>query len=191
MKSRLHRTSDYYYYRGSRLTPVILFAAVTSISALSALYGGINKLNEYTLDQLKTPITIERVQAKEEVKEVVILSELDQIKLYIKQVFGEKGEEALKIATCESQLDPSRVGDQHLMSFDEKWQEMKGDSVGILQIRTGGEGWNRARANGMSTDEFRVKLKGFKYNIDYAKTIYDKAGDWSHWYHCSVKVGLN
>lgn len=189
MKSRLHRTSDYYYYRGSRLTPIILFAAVTSISALSALYGGISKLNEYTLDQLKTPIVIEKtVQAKEEVKEVVILSEQDQIKLYIKQVFGEKGEEALKIATCESQLDPSRVGDKHLMSINNQTGELIGDSVGIFQVRTGDTTWNRAKANGMTADEFRAKLKDFKYNIDYAKTIYDRAGDWHDWYNCSVKV---
>ena len=71
------------------------------------------------------------------------------------------------------------------MSIDPKYNEWVGDSIGVFQIRTGGterDGrvWNRARANGMSTDEFRIKLKDYKYNIDYAKSIFDRQG-WSPW----------
>jgi hypothetical protein len=143
-----------------------------------------------------TNLNQQKVEAKEYIKPVVVVSpnsqmtEKQQIMSYIVEIFGDDADDAIKIADCESGLNPNQIGDQHLMSFDEKWQEMKGDSIGIFQIRTGGEDFNRARANGMSTDEFRAKLKDFRYNIDYAKTIYDRAGDWSPWFNCMNKVGL-
>jgi len=55
-----------------------------------------------------------------------------------------------------------------------------------MQVRTGGNGWNRAKANGMTADEFRAKLKDPEYNIKYAKSIFDKSG-WSAWFNCMNK----
>jgi hypothetical protein len=176
-KSRLHKKTF-----NEKLKPIVLFATTLTLISFAKLTGAI-------LDIKKV-----QVEASEYQKPVVVVTgqenytEKQKIYAYIVEVFGDKSMEALKIAECESQFDPQRVGDQHLMSFDEKWQEMKGDSIGIFQIRTGGEDFNRARANGMSTDEFRVKLKDSRYNIDYAKTIYDRAGDWTPWYNCANKV---
>ena len=46
MKSRLHRTSDYYYYRGSRLTPLIMLTSSIVLSIFSMGYGQISKMKE-------------------------------------------------------------------------------------------------------------------------------------------------
>lgn len=127
---------------------------------------------------------VSHVQASETIKEPQTIEE------YITYKFGDKAEDALKIARCESQRDgkiqPDLIGDTHLMS--ENNGEMVGDSIGVFQIRTGGKGWNRAKANGMTADEFRTKLKDFKYNIDYAKNVYDNAKGFSPWYNCMNKV---
>ena len=112
-------------------------------------------------------------------------SEKQQIMAYIVQVFGEDAPDAIQIAKCESGLNPETIGDTNLMSHNNG--ELVGDSIGIFQVRTGGEGWNRAKANGMSAEEFRVYLKDYKKNIDYAKTIFDQRG-WSAWYNCMNKV---
>lgn len=112
----------------------------------------------------------------------------------IHQIFGNKAEEALKIATCESGLNPTRQGDKHIMG--ELNGEVVGDSIGLFQIRTGDAGvydkrpWNRAKANGMTADEFRAKLKDPKYNIEYAKKMYDRKGSWSDWFNCMRKTGV-
>lgn len=115
----------------------------------------------------------------------------EQIIAYIHEVFGDDGELMVKIFTCESGLVPDKIGDKHLMGMLDG--EMIGDSVGVAQIRTGDAGvydskpWNRAKANSMSVAEFREQLKDWKYNIDYAKTIYDRQGV-SAWWNCSQKV---
>ena len=132
---------------------------------------------------------------KQEVLEVELIEEIltegTTIEDYIRKVFGEDAEDALKIATCESGLKQETVGDTNIMLYDSKWDEMVGDSIGIFQVRTGGTGWNRARANGFTAEEFRTKLKDFTYNVDYAKTIFDRAGNWSPWYLCSMRTGIN
>ena len=182
MKSRLKQKSF------SKLAWTIILVTCGTAIAISTLFGWAKEMNTSSLNNLKSTFQLEKpVQAKEEIKE---LTQKQMILNYIVEVFGDDADDAIKIADCESGLNPNQIGDQHLMSFDEKWQEMKGDSIGIFQIRTGGEDFNRARANGMSTDEFRDKLKDFKYNIDYAKTIYDRAGNWSPWFNCMNKVGL-
>lgn len=125
-----------------------------------------------------------------QVKAVETIVEPQTVEEYITYKFGSKADEALKIARCESQRDgkiqTGLIGDTHLMSMNNG--ELVGDSIGVFQIRTGGRGWNRAKANGMTADEFRVKLKDFKYNIDYAKTIYDNANGWTPWLNCMRKV---
>lgn len=116
----------------------------------------------------------------------------DPIEQYIYTVFGDNHEQALKIARCESGLNPETIGDTHIIGMLDG--ENIGHSVGIYQIRTGDAGgsydskpWNRAKANGMTVSEFTEKLKDYKYNINYAKSIYDRQG-WSAWYNCAVKT---
>lgn len=103
---------------------------------------------------------------------------------YIVEVFGEDSIQALQIADCESRYNPEIVGDTHITSYHNG--QLVGDSIGIFQIRTGGNGWSRAEANGMTSDEFRVYLKDWKNNVDYAKTIFDRSG-WKAWYNCMNK----
>jgi len=114
----------------------------------------------------------------------VAVSEKEQIIAYIVEVFGEDAPDALKIAGCESGFNPEIIGDKHLMSYNNG--ELVGDSIGVYQVRTGASNWNRAKANGMTASEFRVYLKDFKNNIDYAKTIYDQRG-WGAWHNCALK----
>lgn len=120
-----------------------------------------------------------KVQAKEPSPTPSPVFDTD-VEAYIYEVFGEDYDNARTVAHCESKLNPGVVGDTTLMHYDEKWDEMVGDSIGVFQIRTGGSNWNRARANGLSAATFRTNLKDYKYNIDYAKTIFDRQG-WSPW----------
>ncbi len=111
----------------------------------------------------------------------------------VKQIFKENADDALKIMKCESGGNPENHGDKHIMVYDQKNDEMVGDSIGLFQVRTGGQEinghiWNRARANGMTSDEFRAFLKVPENNIRYAKDIYDNAGSWKPWFNCMRKV---
>ena len=99
----------------------------------------------------------------------------------IRQVFKENGDEAVAVATCESQLNPENIGDLNLTFYHNG--ELLGDSIGLFQIRTGGRGWRRGG------DEFRELMKNPDENIKYAKELYDKSG-WYPWYNCKIKLGL-
>lgn len=167
------------------------FVAITSISVLAYTYSMLP-----TTELTNPLVQIHPVETVEASKIVVITpqptqtpvkTERGEIEAYIREVFGDEAENALKIAKCESGFRPNNLGDTHLMSNNNG--EMVGDSIGIFQIRTGGAGWNRAKANGMTADEFRANLRNYRYNIDYAKTIYDSRG-WSGWYNCMVKEGI-
>lgn len=104
---------------------------------------------------------------------------------YIDEVFGKDADDAKKIMMCESGGNPENIGDTHIMCQNNG--EMVGDSIGLFQIRTGGCGWNRAKQNGMSADEFRAEMKDPFKNIDYAYEIYQRRG-WSAWLNCANKV---
>lgn len=109
----------------------------------------------------------------------------------IKKVFGEHSEAAEKIARCESQLNPTRIGDEHLTSKD--GDEVIGRSIGLFQVRTGGvekngKVWNRAKANGMTVSEFEKKMMIPEENVKYAKEIYRRSGGWFPWTNCMKKV---
>lgn len=118
----------------------------------------------------------------------------EEIKEYIQYVFGEDAEDALKIAECESKMNPEQVGDKHLMGMLDG--ELIGDSIGIFQIRTGDAGvydskaWSRAKQFGMTVEELRVYLKNPKNNIDEAKKMFDSKKGWNHWFNCKVKTGV-
>lgn len=96
-----------------------------------------------------------------------------EIKRKIKEVFGEKFEEAELICGCESEYNPTVWGDTTT--------EFK--SVGLFQIR---ELKQRMELYNLTTD----KLENIDENIKMAKIIYDRAGGWSPWLNCANKHNL-
>ncbi len=113
----------------------------------------------------------------------------DEIIQFIQDTFPEDLETAVNIARCESGLNPQRIGDTTIMTTNEETGEIVGDSIGLFQVRTGGQKWNRAARNGMSADAFRQKMKNPQDNIHYARDIYERRG-WSAWYSCAVQLGV-
>lgn len=94
-------------------------------------------------------------------------------------------EKAIQVAKCESTFNGKAHGDKNLTLIDPAYGETIGDSIGLFQIRTGGKNadgtvWNRARANGMSADQFREWMFDPLENAKYALTIYNRYG-WSPW----------
>jgi len=78
---------------------------------------------------------------------------------YIKQVFGEDSEDALRIAFCESKLDPEA-------------KNPNSSATGIFQILRGT--WEG------NTDEPFSEAVNYKKNIEVAKTLFDARG-WQPW----------
>lgn len=185
MTHKYNRHSNQYSTRDPRGLYLMLATVATGVALWT--YGEV-RIIKSTVPF--SPLGTMSVQAQESAVEVA--TEPQTIEEYITYKFGKDSESALKIAKCESMRDgkiqPDLIGDTHLMSMNNG--EMVGDSIGVFQIRTGGKGWNRAKANGMTAEEFRTKLKDFKYNIDYAKNVYDNAKGFSPWYNCMVKEGL-
>ena len=173
----------YDFYKGSRWSPVAGLLGSMTLCLWLQFFGQSYNLSKMEVEaqEYKSPVVV--VEANKE------LSQQQQIQQYIIEVFGDDAMQALKIAECESRFNPNTVGDQHLMSNNTQTGELIGDSIGVFQIRTGGSDWNRAKANGMSVEEFRAKLKDFRYNIDYAKTIFDRNG-WESWHNCAIKTGV-
>lgn len=110
----------------------------------------------------------------------------------IAEVFVEDPETAIKIARCESTMNPEAIGDQHLTIEHEG--ETLGRSIGLLMVRTGGKErngrvWNRAAEYKMTATEFEEWLKVPENNLKAAHKLYKRAGDFTPWYNCGVKVG--
>lgn len=120
---------------------------------------------------------------------VAPLTQKQQILMLAVAIFGDKADEAIQIMKCESGYRPENHGDKHLMSINEQTGEHIGDSIGLFQIRTGSHNWNRAKANGMTADEFRTAMKDPEQNMKYAKQLYDAQG-WTPWLNCKNKLGL-
>ena len=132
--------------------------------------------NHYLVEQEQSILPENKVQAAEE------LTDVEQM---IKDAFPENYHDAITVAKCESGLDPTKIGDKALITYN--GDDIVGDSIGLFQIRTGGKDFNRARANNMTPDEFRTWMLDAKENIKYAKSIYDRQG-WGPW---TCKKDLN
>ena len=151
-----------------------------------------NTIVEATPTPTSTPsptvITAHPTSAPELAVEAVDLTSGEgELEEMIERVFGDKAHEAKLIVGCESRWNPQTVGDTHIMTYHSG--ELVGDSIGLFQIRTGGHDFNRAKANGMTADEFRQEMFDPEKNIQYAKTIYDQRG-WSAWWNCMKKTGV-
>ncbi len=166
---------------GERLVAPIMLA----FTLVAGIYAQLQV--ESPLIDPKAVWNVQKVQAIEIVEETTKTE--PTIEEYILEVFGTQL--AVDIATCESGLNPEAHGDKHLLG--ELDGEMVGDSIGLFQVRTGDAGvydskpWSRAKANGMTADEFRAEMKDPYKNIDYAYSIYQRQG-WNAWHNCYNKV---
>jgi len=93
----------------------------------------------------------------------------EDIKEYIKWVFGKHGEEALKVAYCESRFHANSVG-----GVGER---------GLFQIHP--IHTQRIEKLGLSFDDMFNPYR----NTDVAYNIFKEQGNWSAW-SCARKVGL-
>lgn len=91
-------------------------------------------------------------------------SEQATIIAYIRQVFGKDADDAIKVARCESKLNPLAVGHNTNGSTD----------TGIFQINS---------IHGVNG----YFLTNWRTNVDIAKTIFDRNG-WNAW-TCATKWG--
>lgn len=94
---------------------------------------------------------------------------LDPIQSYILEVFGKDGQDAIKIAKCESKLNPQAVGHNSDSVQSTDW--------GLFQIN---DHWQK-----ISNPSF---LLDYKINTLMAKKIFDSRGNWSAW-TCATKWG--
>ncbi len=95
----------------------------------------------------------------------------DGIERLIRETFPEDPDTAVRIAHCESRLDPTRVGDTHTAY----------SSYGVFQIRLLP---GRVKYAGLTAE----KLLDARANIAYARKIYDRFG-WRPW-TCARIVGV-
>ena len=88
---------------------------------------------------------------------VVYAKDDDNIPTYIRHVFGDKADEALKIVGCESKFNPKAIGDG-------------GKSIGLFQIHTT---WHKIEPR---------FLKNFKINTQVAYQLFKESGNsWNLW----------
>lgn len=106
----------------------------------------------------------------------------------IREVFGEEGENALKIAKCESRFNPETVGDGHL-TFQHNGQTY-GESIGLFQIRTGGNEGGKVWTRSDNVEEFKKEMMNPIANIKKAKDAFDNSGSYRPWYNCAKLNGL-
>lgn len=160
-QSRLHRTKDYYYYRGSRLTPVVgLVGSIVLCLWLRVLGYGLT-LNDQKIENeaYAKPVVVVPKDSK--------MTEKQQILNYIVEVFGDESANAITIINkCENHnFDPKATN----------WNSNGSEDVGIFMINS---------VHGYSKEQ----LIDWKFNIDVAKKIYDRNG-WSAW-ACSHVIGI-
>ena len=127
-----------------------------------------------------------------EVIEPVVVSETTEAKIC--RVWASECNIAVAVMKAESQGNPVVIGDKHL-TFNYKGEE-NGYSVGLFQIRTGGNDrggiWSRPEKLGMTVAQFTVKMQDSDENIKYAYEIYKKAGfsPWSTYLNGDYKKYL-
>ena len=86
----------------------------------------------------------------------IVPQDVSGVVSYIKEVFGAYSDNALKVATCESNLRPNAIGDH-------------GWSIGVFQIYTR-----------VHTQYTKDQLLDYKFNIEEAHKLFLKRG-WAAW----------
>lgn len=93
----------------------------------------------------------------------IVYAEQTSITGYIKQIFGNYSDKALAIANCESNMNPTAIGDS-------------GKSIGLFQIHTT---WHKIEPR---------FLKNFKINTLVAKQLFDESGKSFRLWSCSREL---
>lgn len=169
--SRLRRTSDYYYYRGSRATAPVMLATTILLGIISMGFGQLSTMLE-TWNKVS--------EAKAYVEPVVVVSpkypemtEKQQIMSYIVEVFGDDADKLIiMVSTCEnSEFNQEATNWNSNGTFDK----------GVTQI-------NSIHISGKEFPVCKEAHNSWKANIDCAKAIKDKYGfkAWS----CSHKINI-
>ena len=159
-------------------------SAGSTIALEQAFVGGDARIDTESVSDNIAPSTADEVEDGVSAKPQV---NREDVVAMIAAAFPENQGEALKIAKCESTLDPTKIGDHHL-TFWYNGQEY-GKSYGLFMVRSGGvekngKIWTRTD----NVEQFERDMKDPKKNLEAAKKIY--RGDWSPWYNCAVKEGL-
>jgi len=105
-----------------------------------------------------TDQVVEQVSEQVEAREIVPTPE-PTIEDKIKLVFGDKGDEAIKVFTCESNLNPKAVS----RTFD----------LGVAQINY--KTWNKVFGDNLAD------YQDIDKNLNMAKYIYDRSNSWQAW----------
>jgi hypothetical protein len=119
------------------------------------------------LPVVKAEVTVEPIDARPAEQSSPIVTKSNDIEQMIKDTFGKDGDRAVKIAFCESGLDPSRVREHDPVV----------PSVGLFQI-------NLTADRGLTVAE----MQDAQNNINYAKIIFDKRGWDKDWVTCAKKT---
>ena len=155
----------------SILTLVLLMLAVIALGRVVKVSQEKQQIETWATNQLEliqkqnNDLKKERDLLKKETSRPL----RDRIISEIQSVFGSKSSQAIKVAQCESGLNPTHINsnkrDGVVVSRD----------YSIFQVNSL---WVKLFGDKFMTD--------YKENVRVAKAIYDRSGDWRHW-SASVK----
>lgn len=169
---------------------VAFFAIIASVEEpeiISPLGSEPGMPRGYRLIPISHPEVAHAEEIKKEVNEQPQTPKTDIERLVLETFGANQYDTVMCIIKHESGARTDAIGDQHLMVYDPVYNEYVGDSIGVMQIRTGGQDkktgkiWNRARANGMTADEFRAYLKDPVNNVFMGDKISGNGKNWGPW----------
>lgn len=150
---------------GKTWVSILIIVIVTFILAYIAWYGNqVDKTNKLfgSLVYAKT----------KDYTKTDSVSEHDQIKNYISQVFGGQSDKAFTLLSCENKsLNPNAVND------NTTWGGV-GQDIGVFQINNT---WQKTQ------DKF---LLNWKINIEIAKQLFDENGGHFSLWTCGRNLGI-
>ena len=92
----------------------------------------------------------------------------------VARYFGKDADKAVRIMQCESQGNPTKIGDKDKIFY--KGDKIYGDSIGLFQVRM------------LPDRKFtRQELKDPETNIKEAYRIYQSQG-WEAWHNCNLRT---
>jgi len=152
----------------------------SDVSFITKAYAEDKAQDSLVMETLLAKPTIEPAKELSPVVEASVSVSESEVVTYIRSVFGKHADKAIKIAQCESNLNPMRVGDKHLSYMVDGVKH--GESYGVFQIR-----FLKGRPS-------PAQLHDYKFNIDYAYGIFKKSGRFGGtegWFNCAKKLNIH